>query len=314
MNRYSGAFARTARKKSNGGQMAVFFLAICVLAMLSLWQLFLSGSGSPGSADPAPDISGEYVRLPSEEHPLWEGSLVLVNGDHGWDYFDEVALVSIYDYKTANYYVRDRAVYLNPVAMEPLNHMLEVFYAETGNGHLNVVAGWRSYDQQDQLLSAAVEEDGQARAARFVARPGHSEHHTGLAVDFALYFEEDGTSGSFDGRGDQAWLSEHAGEYGFILRYAPDKEPITGIGDEPWHFRFVGEGHAQYMAENGLCLEEYLELLRQYTWDGEHLTFSAHGTEYEIYFCAEGSLYVPREGDFSVSGNGYDGYIVTVTK
>lgn len=316
MDRPSGAFARTARKNSQGLQTAVFFLALCALAVFGLWQLFSGGgrpeAGAPG--DPAAPNAGDYVRLPSEAHPLWEGSLVLVNRDHAWHFPDDQALISIYDHKTADYYVRDKEVYLSPTAMEPLNNMLEVFYEETGNGHINVIAGWRSYDQQDELLSAAVGEDGADRAYRFVAQPGYSEHHTGLAVDFALFFEKDGTSGSFDGAGDQAWLLEHAGEYGFVRRYASGKESVTGIGDEPWHFRYVGVPHAGYMAENGLCLEEYLALLRQYSWDGAHLAFSAHGAEYEIYFCETGSLYVPQEGDFTVSGNGYDGYVVTITK
>jgi D-alanyl-D-alanine carboxypeptidase len=78
-----------------------------------------------------------------------------------------------------------------------------------------------------------------------VAVPGTSEHHLGLAVDII-------------GKAAQDWLSVHCWEYGFILRYTGDKAAITGIIDEPWHFRYVGTEVSMDMKGSGLCLEEYL--------------------------------------------------------
>ena len=84
-----------------------------------------------------------------------------------------------------------------------------------------------------------------AIALQSVAVPGTSEHHLGLAVDLL---------------GEEAlvWLNEHCWEYGFIVRYAADKQHITGIADEPWHFRYVGVEVAMELKDSGLCLEEYL--------------------------------------------------------
>ena len=84
-----------------------------------------------------------------------------------------------------------------------------------------------------------------AKALQSVAIPGTSEHHLGLAVDIV-------------GTAAQAWLAEHCWEYGFILRYTGDKAHITGIIDEPWHFRYVGTEVSLDMQYSGLCLEEYL--------------------------------------------------------
>ena len=88
-------------------------------------------------------------------------------------------------------------------------------------------------------------EDAQAEALTSVAYPGTSEHHLGLAVDLL-------------GSEAVAWFSEHCWDYGFIVRYTADKYAITGIVDEPWHFRYVGREVALDMKDSGLCLEEYL--------------------------------------------------------
>ncbi len=106
--------------------------------------------------------------------------------------------------------------------------------------------------------AAAIEEAG-----RWVARPGTSEHQLGLALDIvsssyqALTKKQEKTA-------EQKWLMEHCWEYGFILRYPSDKGEITGIGYEPWHYRYVGREVALDIRESGLCLEEYL-LLREET-------------------------------------------------
>ena len=106
--------------------------------------------------------------------------------------------------------------------------------------------------------AAALEEAG-----RWVARPGTSEHQLGLALDIvsssyqALTKKQEKTA-------EQKWLMEHCWEYGFILRYPSDKSEITGIGYEPWHYRYVGRDAALDIRDSGLCMEEYL-LLREET-------------------------------------------------
>ena len=103
----------------------------------------------------------------------------------------------------------------------------------------------------------------QNEAGRWVARPGTSEHQLGLALDIvsssyqALTKKQEKTA-------EQKWLMEHCWEYGFILRYPNEKSEITGIGYEPWHYRYVGRDVALDIRDSGLCLEEYL-LLREKT-------------------------------------------------
>lgn len=114
------------------------------------------------------------------------------------------------------------------------------------------------------------------------------------------------------------WIYDNAAKYGFVLRYPEAKTSVTGITDEPWHFRYVGRGHAAYMTENDLTLEEYIALLYQYPADGKHLTFSYDGIHYEVYYAGangeETEVEVPSDAMYTVSGNNWDGFIVTIIR
>ena len=90
-------------------------------------------------------------------------------------------------------------------------------------------------------------------AATVVARPGTSEHHTGLAIDF------NGVKDDFYKTKEYSWLMSNAANYGFILRYPQNKTDVTNVIYEPWHFRYVGKVHAQKVVQSGLCLEEYID-------------------------------------------------------
>ncbi len=124
--------------------------------------------------------------------------------------------------------------------------------------------GWRSGEVQEQLLKGKVQEfrkqgytarEARAMAENWVALPGTSEHQLGLAVDI-----NPDTSLS---TGDQVygWLAAYAHKYGFIRRYPPDKTEITGISNEPWHYRYVGRTAAEDIHDQNLCLEEYIALI-----------------------------------------------------
>ena len=132
-----------------------------------------------------------------------------------------------------------------------------------------ICSSYRSQERQQELYDNKVQrvmaegaslEAAQAEAARWVARPGTSEHQTGLAVDIVSLSNQmlDETQESTP---EFQWLAENAWKYGFILRYPSDKSEKTGIAYEPWHFRFVGKEAAEEMHDLGLCLEEYLESL-----------------------------------------------------
>lgn len=147
--------------------------------------------------------------------------------------------------------------------LEPLNAMLEAGKAYG----IDVQSGYRPYSHQSSLYWRQVnnyknrgynDTAAQEAAGKVVKRPGYSEHNCGLAVDL-------GGSGnfsldaSFENTPAYKWLVEHCAEYGFILRFPKEKESITGVIYEAWHFRYVGKEAAAEIMEKGLCLEEYLE-------------------------------------------------------
>ena len=123
------------------------------------------------------------------------------------------------------------------------------------------VSEFRSYDRQYQLYNNYVARDGKAEADRYSARPGHSEHQTGLAVDV------NSVDYSFAYTPEGIWLKDHCHEYGFIIRYPEGKEEITGYMYEPWHVRYLGKETAEKVHESGLTLEEYLEITCQLLGD-----------------------------------------------
>ena len=131
-----------------------------------------------------------------------------------------------------------------------------------------VCSGYRTYAKQTELFERKINkymgdglsyDEAYAAASTIVAIPGTSEHNLGLAVDIcaASYQVLDDAQANTK---EQQWLMEHCAEYGFILRYTKDKQNITGIIWEPWHYRYVGVELAKEITESGLCLEEYLAL------------------------------------------------------
>jgi len=147
---------------------------------------------------------------------------------------------------------------------DPLRRL---FAAATADGiSLTLRSAYRSVERQRELFYGNIsrlENEGNSReravylTEMYFARPGHSEHHTGLAVDILSpahpYFTE-----AFENTPAFAWLSENAHSFGFILRYPRDRRDITGITYEPWHFRYVGLEAAEEIFRTGWTLEEFL--------------------------------------------------------
>ena len=146
--------------------------------------------------------------------------------------------------------------------------MREMIQAAKEDGvELMLCSAYRSVKKQQQLFDRSQqaymaqgmsEEEAYAKTATETAIPGTSEHQTGLAADIVTPTYQMLDAGFADTPAGQ-WLSEHAAEYGFVLRYPQDKQEVTGIIYESWHYRFVGKTHAKLMKESGLCLEEYLQ-------------------------------------------------------
>ena len=122
---------------------------------------------------------------------------------------------------------------------------------------LRSVSAYRSYASQKITYNNYLKKYRQSVVDTFSARPGHSEHQTGLALDINAA----SSRAHFENTEAFAWLKEHCAEYGFILRYDQGKEDITGYRFEPWHYRYVGVDIAKAVMEQGLAYEEYLALL-----------------------------------------------------
>ena len=138
----------------------------------------------------------------------------------------------------------------NPTAKAELLKLIAAMQ-EAGFPISDHYSGFRSYETQTQLYQDYVNKDGKAEADRYSARPGYSEHQTGLAFDLI------GTNGDLVTEEKAAqWLLDHAADYGFVVRYLKGKEKETGYMAEEWHLRYVGQ-EAKDIAASGLSLEEY---------------------------------------------------------
>lgn len=133
-----------------------------------------------------------------------------------------------------------------------------------------ICSSYRTMEKQTSLFNKEVnsqlsqgysQQEAEQKASYWVAIPNTSEHQLGLAVDIVAQSYQT-LDEAQEQTAEQKWLMEHCAEYGFILRYPTDKNDITGIGYEPWHYRYVGKEIAKEIMEQGICLEEYLENLK----------------------------------------------------
>ena len=123
---------------------------------------------------------------------------------------------------------------------------------------IRITTAYRGYSFQKTLYDRYVKNDGKAAADTYSARPGYSEHQTGLAMDLGGKTPSGTWDLSyFDGTDAYHWMQKHAADYGFILRFPKDKVAITGYQYEPWHYRYVGVDVARVIWDEDLCLEEY---------------------------------------------------------
>ncbi|MCQ2011293.1 M15 family metallopeptidase [Sporolactobacillus sp. STSJ-5] len=145
---------------------------------------------------------------------------------------------------------------MRAAAAKPLK---EMFAAAKQDGvQLAGVSAYRSHKTQIALFNYYVRRDGEKKAQNFSARPGMSEHETGLAIDVSGINGKYAATQEFGKTPEAAWLAKHAQDYGFIVRYPEGKETVTGYEYEAWHLRYVGLPASKKMAEKHQTLEEYL--------------------------------------------------------
>lgn len=258
------------------------------------------------------ELETSFVLVTASADDTKSGNLILVNNNTSYSFetspkvVAKSPLVTFSGRQSDNYTVSYPArEMLTQEAMEAFNALADDFYAQTGHRDLFMLDSYRSYEDQERVYAS--------KGSEIATIPGHSEHHTGLAFDLELYIN--GKTADFDGTGDYKWVHDNCYKYGYILRYPHDKTEVTEISYEPWHFRYVGKGHAYYMYTNNLCLEEYIGLLKKYTLDSERLIFTTdEGVQYMIYSQPvrgdSANIYLPKNHEYTVSGDNNGSVVV----
>lgn len=209
---------------------------------------------------------------------------------------------------------------IDEVAFNSITSMLKDAYYD-GADQMVVISTYRSYQRQTTLFNNRVNfllasmgaDEARREAATSVAIPGSSEHQIGLGVDFST-LRSMGVSQDFGDTVEGKWLNNNSWKYGFVIRYTEEKMDITGIIDEPWHLRYVGVPHAELMNKLNLCLEEYLEYIKNNLEE----EFVDHNEDsYKMYYFD--SIYSDELLEFlynndniaRISGDGMGGIIIT---
>lgn len=228
---------------------------VLVLGLVFVWQAFNTESKFVEDTETNEKQMRNWKKQDSQTMSRSAGNLILVNKEHALPEDYQIRLHDLENGRCA-------------VGEEMYDALKEMLTDGSEEGFEFVVAsGYRSRERQQELLDEAIqtamENDGLSRqqayerATRETMPPGYSEHETGLAVDivslkYQLLDEQQ------EYTAENQWLRENCSKYGFILRYPPEAEAITGISYEPWHFRYVGKEAAKEITEQGITLEEYL--------------------------------------------------------
>lgn len=226
-----------------------------------------------------------------------------------------------------NYPLRDNNVkglvpadirFPNILMKRDVANVLQLIFEKISAGNSIVpVSGYRSLEEQTAIYDGSLKDNGEDFTRKYVALPNHSEHQTGLAIDLGLNKKDiDFIRPDFPYDGICDEFRRAAPDYGFTQRYARDKEEITGISHEPWHFRYVGYPHSKIMTERGLSLEEYTEFIKAYRDDCRFVYRQSLDARVEIYYIPANKeitfISMPDNCVYQTSGNNIDGFIITV--
>ena len=210
------------------------------------------------STDPAEKARKKAVKAAKKrENPLTEDTgdiLMIVNKEYGLS--EEYKPNDLTKVEHCDFSVGSDECH--QLKKEPAEAIEEMFAAAREDGYEIIMrTGYRSYGYQAALYESYKEQDGEEAADKYSARPGSSEHQSGLCCDVGI---EGKDLNAFEGTDEAKWIADNSWKYGFVVRYPQDKEDITGYMYEAWHIRYVGKEAAKYMHEKNLTLEEYLEL------------------------------------------------------
>lgn len=235
------------------------------------------------------------MKVVLKESDIYKGNLILVNPNY--------LLKEEISYDTLEIFSN---TYDDILYNKNANRYLQFVLNEiSSNNKIVPVSGFRTLKEQEQIIKDSIRDNGEEFTRKYVALPNASEHQTGLAIDLGLNKGEiDFIRPSFPHNGICEKFRKVAVKYGFIERYKEEKEEITKISAEEWHFRYVGYPHSEFIESNNMCLEEYIELLKK-----EKLKYKDYEISYLAYKGKEITLELNKYD--SVSGNNIDGFILT---
>lgn len=266
----------------------------------------VAGADSNSEDAPNPEL---YKIVSVSTADVSRGYLILVNGANEYNFDIEEKIVGLYqnEDKSSTYGLSTISISCAESVLTYLNEMIDAYYEDTGDAKTVINSGYRTYEDQNDILQSRIESVGEDEAYAYVALPGHSEHHTGYAFDIVSYGENK----------DGNWLPNHCQEYGFVQRYRADKEDLTGILYEYWHYRYVGIPHAEIMMNENYCMEEYIAVLKGYSYAEPFYYTVESGDTYAIYTvpAADGEttdIPVMKDSEYTISGNNVGGFIVTI--
>ncbi|MGN0518851.1 MAG: M15 family metallopeptidase [Acutalibacteraceae bacterium] len=283
-----------------------------------------SNSASENVSSKVPDsntqLSPQNLKLRVSNDRIHAGALILVDDMNkcnidGHDYTEASGQIK------STYSLRNKDIIVNSVIIPHMNDMFDDFYKHTGSKQLTIVNGYISYDKQFKCYNGTDNSNYVMQLDNEIAKAGYSEHQTGYVIDLGIKTADGIKPYSPDGA--YKWIADNCSRYGFITRYESDKEDITSTGYEPWHLRYVGLAHAAVMKLNNFCLEEYLNYVKNFSYEGQHLTITdADMNNWEIFYVPanyddpdnETEIIIPQGVSYSISGNNTDGFIVTVKK
>lgn len=261
--------SRRSRQQRRRAKETLAALIVIGAMLACMAAVVISLSFADGGADmPVRQTAGTPIRVESSSQQdaytrqdvrpeesgfqqLSDPFLVLVN--------DEVQLPE--NWEVTPSFIGEEAVDIR--VYDQLSAMMRA--AQEDGVSLWICSGYRSVEEQEIILNREIEqhmnsgmseEEARELSLRTIARPGHSEHHTGFVVDL------NDVDDAFEETDAYRWLSEYAEDYGFVQRYRSDKVDITGIDNESWHYRYVGAENAREMNSLNMCLEEYVQYLK----------------------------------------------------
>lgn len=257
----------------------------------------------------------DFTSVTQQEYAVHDGHLLLIGNDYPCEH-DGINLVNMSESSNGTYLLSNLIMEANETTLNQMNLMFADFHKIVGDNDVMISCCYRSRSLQQELYDEEIAEKGEEEGSRWVTQPGCSEHQSGYAFDLSLR-DENGIITEFDGEGKYGWIAENCAHYGFIIRYPEDKTELTGIYHEPWHLRYVGIAHAYYMQQHNLCLEEYIELLKEYSVENPLEYQDVEMNRWNIYYVpAENGtteVPVPDGCEYEISGNNVDGFIVTVS-